>query len=80
MTNKITDLEQPSLHHMLSGEIIDYIVADDVFLLIRTKSGREVKVAWVNSDTGEPIKGKPALAYAGLRVIVESAGALFSKG
>ena len=80
MTNWITDLDQPSLHYALKGEIIDYVATNGTLLVIRTESGKEIKVAWVNSDTGEPIKGKPALAYAGLRVVVESAGPLFAKG
>ena len=36
MTNKITDVEQPSLHYALKGEVIDYVATDGIFLLIRT--------------------------------------------
>jgi hypothetical protein len=77
MTDEITDLDQPSLHYVLKGEIIDYVASNGTFLVIRTESGKEVKVAWVDSDTGEPLKGKPALRYAGLRLKVYSAGQIF---
>jgi hypothetical protein len=75
----IKDLDQPSIHHMLKGQIIDYVATDGTILVIRTETGKEVRVAWVNSDTGEPIKGKPALAYAGLNVHVETARNIFRR-
>ena len=73
MTQPTFDLDNYApLHNMLSGQEIDYVVTNGTCLVIRTTTGKEVHVAWVN-DNGEPISGKPAIRFAGVNIHAKTA-------
>lgn len=57
-----------SIHHTLTGQIIDYVATNGTILLLRTTTGKELQVAWVD-DNGNPIKGKPAIRFSGTHVL-----------
>jgi hypothetical protein len=61
-----------SLHHQLHGQEIDYVATNGEVLVLRTKNGKELRVAWVN-ENGEAIKGKPVLMFCGLNVKASTA-------
>jgi hypothetical protein len=61
-----------SLHHQLAGQEIDYVATNGHILVLRTTTGKELRVAWVN-ENGEAIKGKPALMFCGLNVKASTA-------
>jgi hypothetical protein len=61
-----------SLHHQLAGQEIDYVATNGDILVLRTKNGKELRVAWVD-DNGVAIKGKPALMFCGLHVKASTA-------
>lgn len=51
----------------LLGKRVAAVLANGHLLSIRTHDGAEVEIAWLD-DNGTPIKGRPALHKAGLRL------------
>lgn len=52
----------------LVGKRVEGVFANGSQLLIRCDDGSEVIVAWVDNN-GRPIKGSPAIAQVGARLI-----------
>lgn len=68
-------LSPGQLHRNISGRTVEYVAKTDRVLLIRFTDGFEVRLAWVDVN-GEPLKGEPAIVFAGLNVHAKSAGGL----
>lgn len=52
----------------LRGKRIAAVLTNGHVLQIRTADGAEINIAWLD-DNGAPIKGKPAAAQHGVRLI-----------
>lgn len=52
----------------LRGKTVAEVSTNGHLLVIRTSCGAELTVAWLNGE-GVPIKGKPAVAQSGVRLL-----------
>lgn len=52
----------------LRGRTVAEISTNGRLLVIRTQCGSELTIAWLD-DEGVPIKGKPAVAQSGVRLL-----------
>jgi hypothetical protein len=52
----------------LRGKVVAEVSTNGHLLVIRTSCGAELTVAWLNGE-GVPIKGKPAVAQSGVRLL-----------
>lgn len=58
------------LTQRLRGHQVAAVMTNGHVLSIRTESGAEINVVWVD-DNGEPIKGRPVVQSRGVRMKVE---------
>lgn len=68
----IRTLSPGQLHRNITGKTVEHVAKTDRLLVIRFTDGCEVRVAWVDGN-GEPVKGEPAIAWAGLHVYAKTA-------
>lgn len=52
----------------LRGKTVADVLCNGHILQIRTSDGAEINIAWLD-DNGRPLKGKPAVAQHGVRLI-----------
>jgi hypothetical protein len=64
---------KPRISDIVHGKQVEAIWACDNLYVIRFLDGTELQVAWVD-DNGTPIKGVPAVRFAGLHVIADVGG------
>jgi hypothetical protein len=56
------------LTRLLRGKRVAHAMTNGSALAIQLEDGSEILVAWVNEDTGEPIKGRPVVQSRGYRM------------
>lgn len=58
--------------HRLRGKTVAEVLTNGHLLQIRTTDGAELTLTWLDDD-GKPLKGKPAVAQSGVRLLARGA-------
>lgn len=56
------------IHHFFQGKQIDNVTKDGTFVYFHFTNGQTARLAWLDPNKGEPIKGEPMLYAVDVKI------------